>query len=84
MAVTIKLSTGELDIADLNLDEFRELFETALAEQKLLQISNNGGQSVVVNPEHVVYFTDKTAASTDAASNGARSLRPAAPAPQRR
>lgn len=84
MAVTIKLSTGELDV-DLELDEFRELLEVALTEQKLLQISNGGGESVVVNPEHVVYFTDKHAASTaaGAASNGGVPLPAAGPVPQR-
>lgn len=56
--VRVSLSAGELDV-DLGLDEFRELFEVALAERKLLQISNGGGESVVVNPEHVVYFTDQ-------------------------
>jgi hypothetical protein len=84
--VLVRLSTGEIEV-DKDVAEFAELLAAARREDRPLQIENSSGESVVVMPEHVVYFTDKLAAVNGngaARTNGVAPLRPAEPAPRRR
>ncbi len=85
--VLVRLSNGEIDVDDMDAAEFAELLEAAREADRPMKVRNALGQSVVVMPEHVVYFTDKV---VDATTNGghanragAHRLRPAEPAPPR-
>jgi hypothetical protein len=83
----LRLSDGVDLQVDLPLAEVQEALQRALAEMKMLEVTVDGNQVVVVNPSQVLYLADATVASAHGDSlngstpNGsqARRLSPAPP-----
>ena len=83
MALLIRLTSGDIEV-DKDVSEFAELLQAARSDGRMLELENSSGDTVVIVPEHVVYFTDKlTATATGPVTNGARALRSADAAPPR-
>ena len=79
MPIIVKLTGGiEIHVVDGDFDALHAAFEVALAQSKPFEIRNPDGQTLVVNPNSVLYFEAPSEVAS-AAANGAASS-PAVPA----
>ena len=60
MPLTLQLTEGsELQI-DVDLDEWRKAFETALRNDEAIEVHNPEGGVLAINPRQILYWTSET------------------------
>lgn len=61
MAVRVQLNDGVELMVELNLDQMREAYETALRNGTILEVTNGNGKVRAVNPNSIVSFEEDEA-----------------------
>lgn len=57
MSITVRLNDGvELHIGDRDYEKLAEAFQTALDDNKALEVHNSEGLRLLINPTQILYF----------------------------
>lgn len=59
LAVRVQLNDGVELTVELNLDQMREAYETALRNGTILEVTNGNGKVRAVNPNSIVSFEEE-------------------------